>query len=242
MQNHCVNILRLQKRDSNQIETILQRFIKDIKDIKGSPQDYLMGIGNKKDKELQKLHPTSLDFHSILPMPKELRESMRPLEIACEDPKKTGKEIHQMDKKIRYENLRDFGYETPEDWAQENWGTEFNCYDFHKDKIKNSLVFDTSNTPPLPVIQELAKQTGKNLVLFYAEPGAGIYGEMKAFATGETEFRDYNEENIPQSFHKEFPNNYPVSTKVTKPSKPANSKAKKTKLTQVQRSEYEMGD
>lgn len=159
-----------------------------------------------------------LDFQSLIPMPDDLKKSWRALEEACEDPNKTEKEIDKLEEKIKSQNLRDYGYETPEQWAIENWGTEYNCYNYYIDKENNSLLFDTANTPPLPVVQELAKRTNQNLILFYCDPSSGIYGEMEALKTGEAIFRDYTEKTAPESFHNEFPKSFPPS----KPSKPKN--------------------
>jgi hypothetical protein len=209
MKNHCVNILRLQDRFAHDIETLLEKYLREDK---------------------------SLDFNKVIEMPKELKESMKSLETACENPKIDDRKIFKLEKEIRDKNLEGYGFETPEEWADENWGTEFNCYDCHIDEEKNSLLFDTTGTPPLPVIQELAKQTKRPLLLIYAEPGEGIYGEMKVEKTGETTFKDYTEETIPPNFHKEFPSDYPPKNK-TKPSEKnkTNQNKKKTKVSKILR-------
>jgi hypothetical protein len=207
MQNHCVNILRLKDRMSADISLIFKDFVKDSKP---TPKDQILGDG------------ASLDFQSVIPMPHDLKVSWRPLEEACEDPKQTDKQLQNLEEAIKAQNLEDYGYETPEQWSLENWGTEYNCYDFHVDWANNSLLFDTANTPPLPIVQELAKKTSHNLMLFYCEPAMGIYGEMTAFKTGEALFKDYTEETTPKSFHKEFPKDFP-------PSKRPNPKKQKTK-------------
>jgi hypothetical protein len=198
MINHCVNILRLNQRNSKDFKALLSKHIKDAKDL---------------DKDHLFRGDICLDFHSILPMPKELRTSWRPLEVACEDPTKSDHEIDKLEVKIREENLNDFGFESPEDWAQENWGTEFNCYDFHFDPPHNSVIFDTANTPPLQIVIELAKELGEDLKLFFIEPGAGLYGEMVASKTGETQLIQYDEENIPKEFDEEFPQNFPEESR-----------------------------
>jgi hypothetical protein len=182
MVNHCVNILRLEKRNSKDIKLVLQPFLSD--------------SGN-------------LDFNKVIEMPSDLKRSMKPLEKACENPKSSIKYIKKLESKIKSKNLEDWGFETPEDWARENWGPEFNCYNFYWDTVKNSATFDTASDPPLHIICEIAQKTKQNLVLFYAEPGDRKYGELHIDAQGNSSLKDYSEETIPKEFHKEFPDTYP---------------------------------
>lgn len=186
MRNHCVNILRSEPRKT--------------KDIKKLLKPYLNSAGE-------------LDFGKVIEMPKELKTSMRPLERACENPKSTEKYLQGLEKKIREKNLSDYGYETPEDWARDNWGPEFNCYDFHLDREKNSAVFDTLSDPPLHVVAQIAQQEKTTMLLTYAEPGEGKYGQLRVNSKGECEFKDFIEETIPEDFHNEFPATYPPETK-----------------------------
>lgn len=182
MQNHCVNILRLEPRNKDNIQEVLKKFVND---------------ANK------------LDFNKIIEMPKDLSTSMRFLEKVCENPKSTQKQIQKLEKNLKARNLEDYGYETPEDWARENWGPECNCYNFHWDMEKNSATFDTLSDPPLHIIAQIAQATKQTLLLTYAEPGEGKYGQFKANANGECEFKDFIESTIPEEFHKEFPSTYP---------------------------------
>jgi hypothetical protein len=223
MNNHCVNILRFKDpKPGSNIENTFKDFLenyptdsKSSSDSHNSIHDFASRFRDQK----------WLNFHKIIEMPKDLRNSMRPLEKACEDPKTTAKKIKYLEKCIRARNLEDYGYETPEDWADENWGTEFNSYEYFPDKQKNSLCFDTANTPPLPVIQKLAELTKTELTLSFAEPAAGIYGQMTAYPTGECEFKDFAPDKIPKEFQNEFPNSLPpLKTHIEKPKKPSKQK------------------
>jgi hypothetical protein len=186
MQNNCVNILRLEPRNQGSIKEVLNQFL---------DSNYC------------------LDFHKVIEIPKELKTSMRPLEIACEaphgDPKTFEKKIRKLEEKIREKNLEDYGFETPEEWAQENWGTDYNCFNFYWDEEKNCALFDTTNTPALHIVAEISQKIKKTLVLFYAEPSSQQYGELKVHPSGECNFKDYTESNTPLSFHNEFPSDYP---------------------------------
>jgi hypothetical protein len=186
MVNHCVNILRLEKRDKKNLKKVLKDFL-------NSGQE--------------------LNFNKVIEMPADLRNSMRPLERACENPKSTTKYLKKLENEIRNQNLEDWGYETPEDWARENWGPEYNCYNFHWDEDKNSAVFDTATDPPLHVIAEIAQKTKQNFLLFYAEPGEKKYGELRVDLNGECSFQSYTEKTAPEEFHNEFPKDYPPNSK-----------------------------
>jgi hypothetical protein len=186
MRNHCVNVLRSEPRKAKNIKTLLE--------------PYLNSAGE-------------LDFNKVIEMPKELKTSMRPLEKACENPKSTEKYLRGLEEKIKEKNLSDYGYETPEDWARDNWGPEFNCYDFHLDLGKNSAVFDTLCDPPLHIIAQIAQQENTTLLLTYAEPNDRKYGQLKVNSKGECEFKDFVEETIPEDFHNEFPATYPPENK-----------------------------
>lgn len=205
MGNHCVNILRakINNKNSKDIKTILKDFL---------------------------TNPNLLDFDKVIEMPKDLKISMRPLEKLCEEthrsPKFLDKKIQWLETQIKEKNLKDYGYETPEDWALENWGCSCNCYDFHWDKDKNSAVFDTLEYPPLYIVAEIAKATKTSLSLFYAEPASQRFGEFTALGNGDCEHKDYVEETIPEEFHNEFPNEYPPNSP-NSPNPPNPQKIKK---------------
>lgn len=186
MTNHCVNILRLEQKEKLEIKKVLKDFL------------------NSSEE---------LTFNKVIKMPPELSRSMKSLEKSYENPKFNEKYLKSLEKKIREKNLADWGYETPEDWARENWGPEFNCYDFHWDENKNSAVFDTVSDPPLHIVTQIALKTKKSFCLSYAEPGDGKYGQLIVDPDGNCEAKTYVEETIPEAFHNEFPSTYPPSPK-----------------------------
>lgn len=200
MIKNCVNILRIKPRNKADMKGLLKKFL----DTEGS-----------------------LDFNKVIEMPEDLINSAKELQDVYKNPKSTLKYIKSVEKRIKSENLEDYGYETAEDWARENWGSEQNCYNFNWDAGNNSVVFDTAEDPPLHIIAQLAKNTKETLLLSYADPSNNKYGQIKVKPDGECEFKGYNESNAPKEFHEEFPKTYPPDSQ--KPHKPQAPKVPKLK-------------
>lgn len=68
--------------------------------------------------------------------------------------------------------------ELKEDWQVSHWGTKWNSYDVNTDN--DNCSFYTAWSPPIPVITELAKITGKDFVLEYLDEGGGFVGKLTA--------------------------------------------------------------
>jgi Ferredoxin-like domain in Api92-like protein len=105
-----------------------------------------------------------LDFNKIVPMPKEL-------EAETTQYSKNEKE----NKRIRAENLKNFGFSDWYEWRLAKWDTKWNSYWMHTDG--NCIRFSTAWSPPNKVICALAKLLNKPLRLTYADEAYMFWGE-----------------------------------------------------------------
>jgi hypothetical protein len=77
-------------------------------------------------------------------------------------------------------------------WCNQNWGTKWNV-DNNVEINKQIISFDTAWTPPLPVIEALAKQHPKvKFQLKYYEGGMGFKG-ITEYADGELTYEEETE-------------------------------------------------
>lgn len=66
--------------------------------------------------------------------------------------------------KIAFENILKYGHPTFHDWSIENWGTQWNAYQY--EQTKDSICFLTAYSPPHPVIEKLS-QMYPNIEIHY---------------------------------------------------------------------------
>lgn len=107
-----------------------------------------------------------LDFNKIVPRPEDLNITAS-----------FGTTDEELKEKYK-SNLEKYGFENWYDWSIANWGTKWNSYDTNLNK--NGMSFYTAWSPPIPVITELAKKTGKTFILEYMDEGMGFIGRLTA--------------------------------------------------------------
>jgi hypothetical protein len=107
-------------------------------------------------------------FRKLKPMPEELRDTTSP-----------GKKDEELIKK--------YGFDNWYDWANDNWGTKWGCYNVSFDPIYKTdngeyemqINYDTAWSPGDDSLMEyLAVEDYKKLTfhLYYQEPGMGFHG------------------------------------------------------------------
>ena len=138
MPNHCANRIEIQGE------------AKDVKKVK----KFLQG------------EDTCFDFNNILPMPKELENTLVPVP----DPKSF------KNRRLRKLHNVDNWY----DWRILHWGTKWNSYDGEIDDKNDEYIvyrFDTAWSPPTPVIEALREKFKDiSVSAFFDEPGMEIAG------------------------------------------------------------------
>lgn len=110
-----------------------------------------------------------LDFELIRPMPDELRGTTSP----------TPKDA---DPTIREALIQKYGADNWWDWCVQNWGTKWNC-DMDAEIIQNkhSMSMTTAWSPPIPIVVQLSKLTGRDFRLTYIEEGIDFCGEFFSY-------------------------------------------------------------
>ena len=109
---------------------------------------------------------TCFDFNNVIPMPKELENTLVPVP----DP--------ETFKNRRLRKL--YGTDNWYDWKRSKWGTKWNSYNGKIDYEDDEYIvyrFDTAWSPPEPVIQALREKFEEvNITAFFDEPGMEIAG------------------------------------------------------------------
>ena len=110
-----------------------------------------------------------LDFELIRPMPDELRGTTSPT------PKDT-------DPATKEALIQKYGADNWWDWCVQNWGTKWNCdMDAEKNQSKHCMTMDTAWSPPIPIVAQLSKLTGREFRLTYIEEGVDFCGEYFSY-------------------------------------------------------------
>jgi len=162
-------------------------YLEDTKDnitLKEAIYDYLSFIHDEKTNTVE----TNLDFDKIIKMPDDLKNLPARLGSVGEE---------ELREKYR-QNAEKYGYSNWYEWAVANWGTKWNSYDGHL--IDTSLSFYTAWSPPLPVIKELSKLTGKVFVLDYVDKGGAYIGKYISGPDGDFDECFDNFSEAPQSW------------------------------------------
>lgn len=113
-------------------------------------------VDEKKNKKGQGL------FDWMLPMPKELRET-------------------QADGTERKDLLKKYGHSDWYGWANDNWGTKWDCSEFYgfdrKDESTITFGFDTAWAPALTAFETwLSNNDDCSVICTYYEPGCDFAG------------------------------------------------------------------
>ena len=84
------------------------------------------------------------------------------------------------------------------DWCIENWGTKWDIYDAHCDRIDANtlqLYFNTAWSPPIPVFDKLVDM-GFEVTARYLDEGWGYIGEYTGGFAHRTEPNNYCVEDV----------------------------------------------
>lgn len=92
-------------------------------------------------------------------------------------------------------NIIKYGCDTWYDWCRTYWGTKWNAYSTHWDKVQSILEFDTAWSCPLPVLEELWHLCEEHEVYFegmWADEDGGCntgYFDSNYYGTGSWDVR-----------------------------------------------------
>ena len=135
----------------------------------------------------------AFSFHSIIPMPKEIRNTNSPNNIvATQEEADAYNEEHKNDDFFRQAQTQEevdalqekYGVTNGYDWANENWGTKWNVSepeieDDSEDGLGITYYFNTAWSPPVPIYKALvAKYPDAEISWFYDEPGMQFAGYL----------------------------------------------------------------
>ena len=110
-----------------------------------------------------------LDFELIRPLPDELRGTTSPTP-------------NDTDPKISEALIQKYGADNWWDWCVQNWGTKWNSdMDAESIQDKHSMVMSTAWSPPIPIVAQLSKLTGRDFRLTYIEEGIDFCGEYFSY-------------------------------------------------------------
>lgn len=108
----------------------------------------------------------NLVFNKILPMPEELQGTTSPT------PK-------DMDEDVKKQLILKYGADNWWDWCVQNWGTKWEPDMISADE--GYISFSTAWSPPIGIIKQLSKLTGKDFRLTYIEEGVDFCGEYFSY-------------------------------------------------------------
>lgn len=134
------------------------------------------------------------DFDKVIPIPEDLKITAS---FGTQD-----KELQEKYETNRFKH----GFENWYDFCVQKWGTKWRggCGQLNEDG--SSISFDTAWSPPIPVIEEIAKKLPDDdmLILNYIEEGEGYCGKYVAGNEGGVdEFYD-NIKDAPESLKEEL--------------------------------------
>lgn len=109
-----------------------------------------------------------LDFDLIRPIPDELRGTTSPTPDAT-------------DPEVRKSLIQKYGADNWYDWCVQNWGTKWNCDMDCENSSDASISMDTAWSPPIPIVAQLSKLTGRDFRLLYCEEGMDFCGEFFSY-------------------------------------------------------------
>lgn len=108
----------------------------------------------------------NLVFDRIMPMPEELRETTSPTpDDVSEDTKK--------------KLILKYGADNWWDWCVQNWGTKWEPDTISADD--GHVSFSTAWSPPIGIVKQLSKLTGRDFRLTYIEEGVDFCGEYFSY-------------------------------------------------------------
>jgi len=108
----------------------------------------------------------NLVFNKILPMPEELKETTSPT------PKDADPEVSK-------QLILKYGADNWWDWCVQNWGTKWEPDMVSADD--GHISFMSAWSPPIGIIKQLSKLTGKDFRLTYIEEGVDFCGEYFSY-------------------------------------------------------------
>ena len=137
-----------------------------------------------------------LDFEKIIPMPKALAIVDQSIDLKTEKGRELQSEYTA--------NKALWGFATWYDWRIINWGTKWNSYSVEFDG--DTIRLQTAYTPPIPVIEKLAKLIKKNIRMTYRDEFFNFWGETFFYANGDAPLNNcYKEKKeTPEELDKEL--------------------------------------
>jgi len=108
----------------------------------------------------------NLVFDRIMPMPEELRGTTSP----------TPDDMNEDTKK---QLILKYGADNWWDWCVQNWGTKWEPDCISADD--GHVSFSTAWSPPIGIVKQLSKLTGRNFRLTYIEEGMDFCGEYFSY-------------------------------------------------------------
>ena len=139
-----------------------------------------------------------LDFNKILPMPKQIEQTLKYGDMEFLSKKRTleqEKRMREKQEKQEKECLELYGAKSWYYWSIQNWGTKWNSYSnrFFKIKKKQCLFFNTAWSPAEPVIRELSRLLNQTLRLAYLDEGYAFMGVQHFFPNGRVDDEYYDD-------------------------------------------------
>jgi len=139
-----------------------------------------------------------LDFNKILPMPKQIEQTLKYGDMEFLSKKRTleqEKRMREKQEKQEKECLELYGAKSWYYWSIQNWGTKWNSYSnrFFKIKKKQCLFFNTAWSPAEPVIRELSRLLNQTLRLAYLDEGYAFMGVQHFFPDGRVDDEYYDD-------------------------------------------------
>jgi len=145
--------------------------------------DLIIAGHKEKVKELLetiKGQENYIDFNTLIPYPASYTKADK----IASDWQKKNSEKENIDWSAKpVDGFNQGGYE----WCNDNWGTKWNAYsqsfkeDFSNENfLMVTISFSTAWSPPLPIIEKLAKQFPgvEEIKLYYYEQGAEYHGRI----------------------------------------------------------------
>ncbi|NBO26342.1 MAG: hypothetical protein EBU96_06045 [Actinobacteria bacterium] len=170
MPNHITNLLTLQS--GRNIREVLKPYISEKADDEGNfninfdyvkrmPKSLAITAGGSVDTAIAVLKKDMAYFKDRLHWPwvKELGITTAEALYEHEKKKLSPKELNEGKKAIQ--NLKKYGHKDWYGWCIENWGTKWNSYWTNWSEDGSSVTFCTAWSPPEPILQKMADETGE---------------------------------------------------------------------------------
>ena len=148
--------------------------------------------------------PDGVTFDKILPMPRELEQTVSPTEVV-----ETDEQAYEINKEwktipgqptIRAITSAEASRRRAEhgainwyDWASERWGTKWGAYDTTRCEMSGDIAvleFLTAWSPPIPVWEHLVEQYGVAVLTIWQDEGESGY-HVESFGETNSSVFDY---------------------------------------------------